>query len=207
MGAGPSGQSRHGRGADPFGELLAASGRLPLGDRRVLDLGCGDGAVLAGLARCGARQDRLVGLDLRPDALAAARARCPESAFALASGTALPHPDASFDVILAFTLFSSILDDRIAGGVAREVGRVLRPGGALVWYDVRVSNPHNPAVRGMPRRRLLALFPGWRATLRPVTLLPPVARRLGRLTRVAYPALAALPQLRTHWVGLLERPR
>ena len=124
-----------------------------------------------------------------------------------ASATALPHPDSSFDLILAFTLFSSILDDRIAGGVAREIGRVLRPGGALVWYDVRVSNPHNPAVRGMPRRRLLALFPGWRATLRPITLLPPVARRLGRLTGVAYPALAALPPLRTHWAGLLERPR
>jgi hypothetical protein len=37
--------------------------------------------------------------------------------------------------------------------------------------------------------------------------LPPLARRLHPLTRLLYPVLAALPPLRTHWMGLLERPR
>ena len=34
----------------------------------------------------------------------------------------------------------------------------------------------------------------------------PLARRLGRATRWAYPMLARLPALRTHWLGLLTKP-
>src|SRR4030095_6974654 len=55
-----------------LGRMLARSGRLPLGARRVLDLGCGDGDVLSQLVCWGARADRLVGVDPRPDAIAAA---------------------------------------------------------------------------------------------------------------------------------------
>jgi hypothetical protein len=90
--------------------------------------------------------------------------------------------------------------------VASEVRRVLRPGGALLWYDFRVGNPWNPHVRAMSRRSIRALFPGWRGSFRLVTLLPPLARRLGSLTPVFYPVLGTLPPLRTHWAGLLERP-
>src|SRR5262249_60787507 len=64
--------------------LLARSGRLPLGSRCVLDVGCGDGEVLAGLVRWGALPARLVGVDLRPHAGGGARghrpARCPRPA-------------------------------------------------------------------------------------------------------------------------------
>jgi SAM-dependent methyltransferase len=190
-----------------LGRMLARSGRLPLGTRRVLDLGCGDGDVLSQLVCWGARADRLVGVDLRPDAIARAHARAPEIRFDVADATRLPYRDASFALVLAFTVFTSILDDRLARRAAREVGRVLRPGGALVWYDFRVGNPRNPHVRGVSRGTLAALFPAWPATLRLVTLLPPLARRLHWLTPVIYPVLAAIPPLRTHWLGLLERPR
>jgi len=186
--------------------MLLQAGRLPLGDRRVLDLGCGDGEVLAGLVRWGAVPGRLTGIDVQPDAVARAHARWPALCFDVADATAVPYRDASFDLVLSFTLFTSILDDGVARRVAGEARRVLRPGGALLWYDFRVGNPWNPHVRGMSRRRIHALFPGWHPTLRLVTLLPPLARRLHALAPVLYPALAALPPLRTHWVGLLERP-
>jgi SAM-dependent methyltransferase len=187
--------------------LLERSGHWPLARRRVLDLGCGDGEVLAGLVRWGALPARLTGVDVRADAVVRARARWPELRFAVADGTLLPHRDASFDLVLCFTLFTSILDEDVARRVAGEVRRVLRPGGALLWYDFRVGNPWNPHVRGMTRRHLRELFPGWSGTLRLVTLLPPLARRLNSLTPLLYPVLAALPPLRTHWAGLLECPK
>src|SRR5262249_22747515 len=187
--------------------LLERSGRLPLGSRRVLDLGCGDGEVIAGFVRWGALPERLVGVDVRTDAVARAHAHWPEIRFDVADATALPYRDASFDLALCFTLFTSILDDGIARQVASELRRVLRPGGALLWYDFRVGNPWNPTVRGRPRRSAQALFPGWPGTFRLVPLLPPLARRLRSLTPVLYPVLAALAPLRTHWAGLLERPR
>jgi SAM-dependent methyltransferase len=187
--------------------MLERSGRLPLGSRRVLDLGCGDGEVLAGLVRWGGLPGRLIGVDLRADAVARAQARWPEFGFDVADATALPYRDASFDLALCFTLFTSILDDGVARQAAGEVRRVLRPGGALLWYDFRVGNPWNPHVRAMSRRSLRELFPGWPGTLRLVTLLPPLARCLHSLTPVLYPVLATLPPLRTHWAGLLERPR
>src|SRR5262249_24313421 len=73
--------------------LLLQSGRLPLGDRRVLDLGCGDGEVLAGLVRWGAVPGRLTGVDVQPEAVARAHARWPALRFDVADATAVPYRD------------------------------------------------------------------------------------------------------------------
>jgi hypothetical protein len=94
----------------------------------------------------------------------------------------------------------------MARNVAREVSRVLKPGGAIVWYDFIYNNPRNPHVRGMKRSDLLNLFPEFQFGLHKITLLPPLSRRLGPLTSVLYPALAAIPWLRTHYLGLLHKP-
>jgi ubiquinone/menaquinone biosynthesis C-methylase UbiE len=145
-------------------------------------------------------------VDLLPDRIEEARERYPDLRFIPANAEALDFPDASFDLVLFFTVFSSILDAGMRARVAREAGRVLRPGGAVLWYDFRVDSPSNPNVRGIRRDAVLDLFPGYDASLRSVTLLPPLARRLGALTRALYPALAALPFLRTHWAGVLVKP-
>jgi len=50
--------------------LLAGAGLLPMTDLRVLDVGCGDGAVLRDLQRYGARPENLVGVDLLAGRLA-----------------------------------------------------------------------------------------------------------------------------------------
>ena len=102
---------------------------------------------------------------------------------------------------------SLILDGQMTGNVAFEVKRVVQPSGAVVWYDFRYNNPRNPNVRGMTRRHIRNLFPDFQMYLRTITLLPLVARHLGRLTQVVYPVLAAMPPVRTHYLGLLVKPR
>jgi SAM-dependent methyltransferase len=185
---------------------LFATGPTPLERARVLEVGCGNGDVLASLVDLGARPERLCGVDLLPDLVADARARHHDLRFEHGNAEALAFPDAAFDYVLLFTVLTSILDEEMARRLAHEVDRVLAPGGAVVWYDFRVDNPRNRHVRGVGRAGIAALFPGYVCHLRSVTVLPPLARRLGRATRWAYPILARLPALRTHWLGLLRKP-
>lgn len=107
---------------------------------------------------------------------------------------------------MAITVFSSILDASMARNVAAEIERVMKPGGGLLWYDVRYDSVSNPNVKAVTRRRIAELFPDLHGRLRTATLLPPLARRLGQATSAAYPALAMMPPLRSHLVGFLRKP-
>jgi ubiquinone/menaquinone biosynthesis C-methylase UbiE len=135
--------------------------------------------------------------------VAEAKSRYSNLHFECGNAEKLNFPDASFDLILFFTVFSSILDGDMAKNVASEAQRVLKPGGAVLWYDFRFNNPRNPNVRGIRKKDIKILFPKLRMHLSTITLLPPLARRLGRLVTIAYPILSAIPFLRTHYLGLL----
>ncbi|MBL8778100.1 MAG: class I SAM-dependent methyltransferase [Acidimicrobiales bacterium] len=172
----------------------------------VLDLGCGGGQVLVELDRALPTDGLRVGVDLRAARLSVAADAAPGAGFARAEGSALPFPDATFGLVLAFTLFSSILDEAAARAVATELGRVLRPAGRVLWYDLRRPNPSNDAVRPLAPAEIEALFPGWTASLRPLTVLPPLARRLGPATDALYPRLARVRPLTTHLLGTVTKP-
>jgi SAM-dependent methyltransferase len=186
--------------------VLEREGWVPLGDRRILEVGSGRGGELAWMRDLGASPRNLAGIDLLPDRVEAAKRAFPE--FDLRAGNAehLPYADASFDLVLAITVFSSIFDAGMAANVAHEIVRVLRPGGALLWYDFRYDNPSNRNVHAVTAARVRQLFPTLRGDLKGLTLLPPLARRLGPLAPVGYPALAWMPPLRSHLLGLLVKP-
>lgn len=98
-------------------------GRKPL---RVLDAGCGTGALLDHLqTRPGVE---VFGLDFSGQALAYTRQR---GHLHLVQGdlTRLPFPDGTFDVVTALDVVEHIREDE---GALREVNRVLRPGGVLL---------------------------------------------------------------------------
>ncbi len=186
-----------------FAAMLAAL-PVPLEQARILDVGCGRGDLLAWLRAQGASAPNLAGVDLLESRVAEARAAYPEIRFEAANAESLPFPSGSFDAAACTTLFSSILDADVAGQVAAEVSRVLAPRSAILWYDLRYPNPSNPNVRGVRASEIARLFPGFRLDLRSATLLPPLARRLGNFGAL-HCALAALPPLRSHLVGVLVR--
>lgn len=152
---------------------------------RILEVGCAAGGVLRRLEEAGASPDRLFGVDVRLDRLAQGK-----GSLVGADGAALPFPDAAFDVVVLFTVLSSIADDGVARRLAQEVDRVLKPGGAVAWYDMRRPNPLNRNVRPVLFEDLF----DYDATARTITVLPPLARRLGRL----YPLLTKARFLHTH---------
>jgi len=189
---------------DHMKRVLERQGWLPLGDRKVLDVGCGGGAELAWFRDLGA--SRLTGVDLLPERVEAARNAYPDIDFRVANAEHLEFPDQSFDLVIAFTLFTSILDPQMAANVAHEIQRVLRPRGGLLWYDFRYDNPANKNVKGVGAKRVRELFGDLEGNLDAVTVIPPLVRRLGPLTAAAYPLLASLPPMRSHLLGLLIKP-
>jgi SAM-dependent methyltransferase len=188
-------------------DLLAGAGIRSLDDQRVLEIGCGMGRVLEQLISLGANPRLIAGIDLLEESIEAARRRLPEADLRVADARSLPYADESFDVVVAFTVFSSILELEFARQVAREMCRVLKPGGVVVHYDFQYNNPWNPNVRGVNRAEIEGYFDGFCGGWKRLTLFPPLARRLGILTTVLYPVLAALPLLRTHLMGVLRKSR
>jgi ubiquinone/menaquinone biosynthesis C-methylase UbiE len=92
----------------------------------VLDLGCGEG-MLALLKRKGVT---LAGIDLSPELLAAASRNGYDGAY-VATLTALPFPDSSFDYVVSLDVMGHVaFDDK--DRVLAEIKRVLRPDGVTM---------------------------------------------------------------------------
>ncbi len=187
--------------------LLRRHARGPLQALRAVEVGCGSGGNLLELIQLGFEPAHLQGLELLPERVAQARARLP-AALALHGGDATVAPIApgSQDLVLAATVFSSVLDEGVQARLAQAMWSWLRPGGAVLWYDFTVNNPRNPDVRGVPLSRVRALFPGATIDARRVTLAPPLARPLCRLHPLLYPVVNAVPLLRTHRLAWIEKP-
>lgn len=107
----------------------------PSGGGAVLDAGCGSGAVTAELSAA-LPGTRVVGLDAHPGLLERARTRGgagPEPELFLGDIGDTPFADETFDLVLSRYVFQH-LSEPIAA--ARELLRILRPGGHLAVIDV-----------------------------------------------------------------------
>ncbi|MFO0627638.1 MAG: class I SAM-dependent methyltransferase [Polyangiales bacterium] len=118
------------------------------GDERVLDVGCGRGAVLLAVARR-LSTGRAVGVDIwraqdqsgnARDATARnAALEGVEARVELCTGDmrALPFDDASFDVVVSSLALHNLADVADRAKAVREVARVLKPGGRVLLADFR----------------------------------------------------------------------
>ncbi len=177
--------------------LLRDLGFIDLAGVRVLDVGCGDGGLLARFVEWGAAPERVAGVDLSETRVARARERVPGAWTGLADATALPFPDGVFDLVTMCTLLSSIVDQDQRAAALREASRVLRPGGWLVVYDFP-WNPLNREVRPVRLDEVRRTLPGRTLTVRRVTLAPPIARLLAGRAPALCGILERLPLLRSH---------
>jgi ubiquinone/menaquinone biosynthesis C-methylase UbiE len=103
---------------------------------RLLDCGCGPGAITLGLAEAVAPGEA-IGIDLEPTELAKARALAAERGIAnvrFETGNVyeLPYAGASFDAVYA-SLVLQYLRDPLAA--LKEIRRVLKPGGVVGVAD------------------------------------------------------------------------
>ena len=128
-----------GRFSEPLAVPFAEAAELVPG-QRVLDVGCGPGALTAELARhVGERS--VTAVDPSAPFVAAVRQRLPEVEVHQGSAEQLPFADDTFDAALA-QLVVHFMADPVAG--LTEMRRVTRPGGRLlacVWDHAGEAGP------------------------------------------------------------------
>ncbi|MGH9768298.1 MAG: class I SAM-dependent methyltransferase [Blastocatellia bacterium] len=119
-------------------QVIARAGLSP--GEHALDLGAGTGSVALRAATLVAPGGHITGIDISSEMLALARSRAAELgldnvSFREGRAEAIPAPDAAFDVALASLSLMYVIDREAA---AREIARVIRPGGRLaaaVWAE------------------------------------------------------------------------
>ena len=177
----------------------------PLADAQVLEIGCGTGVWLRELIKWGARPQHVCGVDLITDRITEARRVCPTGVtLQCANAAALEFEDSSFDVVMQSMLFSSVLSVEMRQRIAREMLRVVRPTGLILWYDYHVNNRRNADVRRVTHAEIRQLFGSCSIHLRRLTLAAPLARLVAPRSTALYRALNSIPILRTHYLGVIR---
>ena len=143
------------------------------GDERVLDMGCGRGAVLTAVARR-LTQGRVTGVDIwnTKDQSGNAKEVTVRNASLEGVGDrveidtgdmrSLPYADATFDVVVSSLAIHNVPSTADRRQAIAEGFRVLKPGGRLIVADIRTTSLYADALRTLgavdvQRRRL-----GWR---------------------------------------------
>lgn len=132
----------------------------PREGERALDLACGTGLIyrrLLGSVGSGS----VVGLDVNRAMLEHARRRRTGSSLVQADALSLPFADGTFDLVTAGYLFKYLALDPLA----REIRRVLKPGGRFGGYDFSAPLEDRPAgwIYARYLRDLLPTVGRWRS--------------------------------------------
>ncbi|QSR84648.1 class I SAM-dependent methyltransferase [Methylacidimicrobium sp. B4] len=154
-----------------WGELLAA---LDLhGNERILDMGCGRGAILAMLGKL-VPEGRAVGLDLwrtedqSGNSLESARTNLLSEGVAdrceLHTGDmrALPFPDGSFDLVVSNLAIHNIPEKDGRRKAIDEAIRVLKPGGRILIADLFRTEEYVERLEEAGLRAVSCRPLGWR---------------------------------------------
>jgi len=116
--------------------LLATIG--PVAGLRILDIGCGEGALSRALAKLGARvtgyDPFIAGTEATPVGAGSYR-------LVKATADALPEPDGEADLVLFVFSLHHVPAAKLAGALA-EARRVLRPSGRLYVAEPVAQGPH-----------------------------------------------------------------
>src|SRR5262245_26483783 len=169
------------RASEPAMQAICARYMAPItlpATARVLEIGSGNGATTKHIMQH-LRPAQLIGIDPSPVFLAMARetfAGERRVSFASGEAAATGQADASFDLVIAHTVYSHLVDPE---GALAEARRVLQPGGQLVIFDGDFATLSVALFKGDPLQSAAD------AVLRHMMHAPYIMRRLPALVVAA----------------------
>lgn len=128
------------------------------GDEKVLDVGCGRGLLLIGVAKK-LKSGKATGIDvwraedLSGNSADAAKANAKAEGVAdkvrIETGDArkMVYPDANYDVVVSSLAIHNISDRDERAQAVREMWRVLKPGGRLLIFDILRTGEYAKVLR------------------------------------------------------------
>ncbi len=186
-------------------EILPLFNISDISDKTILDLGCGSGGVLRDFLRYGATPENCYGVDLLPERIEVAKRLSPNIDFICGNAEKLPYEDYLFDIVLSFTVFSSILDLDMKRNIAHEMLRILNRKGVILWYDFHMNNPQNKDVRAIKKKEIRELFSNCDIYVNRITLAPPIVRMIAPYSWLISYLLEKLKIFNTHYIGVISK--
>lgn len=113
-------------------------------DTVALDLGCGTGLFTDKVYQ--ATKAKITGIDISEDLLEQARKRLPEAEFKIVDAMNMSYPDNHFDIVFG----SSILHHLEMDKATKEIYRVLKPGGKMIFAEPNMLNPQIFVQKNVP---------------------------------------------------------
>ncbi|MCP4351172.1 MAG: class I SAM-dependent methyltransferase [Desulfobacterales bacterium] len=183
---------------------LIKEGFTDLSDKKIIDIGCGGGAFLRNLMKYGAEPENLYGVDLLENRIEVAMRLSPNINFWRGDARRIPYE--GFDIVDQFTVFTSVKSKEMKQDIAKEMLRILKPGGIIIWYDYIWNNPKNTDVQGIKKKEIYHLFQNCNITTHRVTLAPFLTRRVAPVSYILCLISEHIPFLCTHYFAVI-RPK
>ena len=118
-----------------FLKILSRFDFAAIQSKTLLEIGAGFGANILQFLRWDFLPENMTANDCMPDRCAHARKILPTSISVIERNALdLDLPENSFDIILASTVFTSILDREFQQRLAIKIWSLVKPGGAVLWY-------------------------------------------------------------------------
>jgi ubiquinone/menaquinone biosynthesis C-methylase UbiE len=173
---------------------------------KLLEIGCGFGDNLLEFIKLGFSPENLAGNDLIDERLEIAKKKLPESVKLFnGDASALNLPVENYDIVFQAMVFSSILNSDLQNELAKKMWSLVKPGGGILSYDLVYNNPKNSNISRFSKENIHTLFPSNEVKFWKITLAPPIARLVTKISSKLYSAVNLFPFMRTHLLCWIKK--
>lgn len=174
---------------------------------KITDIGSGYGFNILEFIRMGFLPQNITAVEMIKERADFSKGIIPQSVVIYnQNAMEAPIENSSQDIVFQSAVLTSILDDEYKKRLANRMWELLKPGGAILYYDFIYNNPKNPDVKGVPLSEIKLLFPNGKFKFKKrVTLAMPISRAICKIHPSSYHLFNFFKFLRTHLLCLIVK--